>query len=105
MDWEFRYALALGITIVVETILACILRPKQARRLAVDVPLMNLVTHPLLHIGLRFGLLEPIGELLVMIVEACVYRRVTGLSLAWSILLAVLLNMLTWILGYVIVFA
>jgi hypothetical protein len=104
VPWWAIYFWALGVTIVVETVLACALRPRNARRLAVDVPLMNLVTHPLLHLGMGFGLLVPIGELLVMAVEAAIYRKVTGLSLRWSIWLSLGLNALTWFLGWVLGF-
>jgi hypothetical protein len=102
MDYWARYTLALGITIVVETGLACLLQRKQAKRLVLDVPLMNLVTHPLLHLAMSFGLLLPVGELLVMGAEAIMYRTVTRLSLVTSLTLAILLNTLTWLLGYVI---
>ncbi len=104
MPWWATYGLALTLTIVVETVLACALRRRDARRLAVDVPLMNLITHPLLHLGMSFGLLVPLGELLVMAVEAVIYRTVTRLSLSWAIWLSVGLNALTWFLGRVLSF-
>jgi len=102
MDYWAKYMLALGVTIVVETGLACLLRRKQAKRLVLDVPLMNLVTHPLLHLAMGFGLLVPIGEFIVMGAEAVIYRTVTRLSLAWSLTLAIVLNTATWMLSYVI---
>ena len=94
-----RYALTLVITVVVETGLAGLLRPRAWRRVRVDVPLMNLLTHPLLHVGLDHGLPLGLGELLVMAVEGVVYRKVTGLSLGWAFALAVGLNAITWFLG------
>lgn len=93
------YALALVLTIVIETGLACLLRPRQARRLLIDVPLLNLLTHPLLHFALERGLPLAVGEVLVMAVETLVYWRVTRLPLRWSLALAVTLNAVTWALG------
>ncbi|MDJ0522311.1 MAG: hypothetical protein QNJ90_09590 [Planctomycetota bacterium] len=93
------YLLALVLTVLVETLLAMLIRPRQRRRLLVDVPLMNLVTHPLLALGRSAGLELLTGELLVMFVEGAVYRGVTRLNLAWSIILAFGLNLLTWIGG------
>lgn len=101
MDFAARYALALGLTIVVETLLACAVRPRQARRLVVDVPLFNLFTHPLLHLGMRHGLPVGLGELLVMIVETSLYRGVTRLRLVWALVLGTGLNVVTWMLGIV----
>ena len=95
------YLVALVLTIVIETGLACFMRRDRIRRLLVDVPLMNLVTHPLLHVGLDLGMPLVAGELLVMAAEAVVYRKVTRLSLAWSIGMAVACNLVTWLLGYV----
>lgn len=102
MEPMTRYALALGITIVVETALACLLRRDRVTRLRFDVPLMNLLTHPLLHLGVMYGMTVPVGEVLVMAVEAMLYRRVTGLSWTWSLGLGIGLNAVTWGLGYVI---
>ncbi|MDA1193964.1 MAG: hypothetical protein O2894_02160 [Planctomycetota bacterium] len=99
MDWEWLYLLALAATIVIETVLACGLRPRQARRLIVDVPLMNLATHPCLHLLAGLGLPIPLGELGVMAVETLIYRRVTGLSLRWSLALGIGLNLVTWLGG------
>ena len=101
MDPWVRYGLALVITIVVETGLACLLRRDRARRLLVDAPLINLFTHPLLHLGLLYGLPIPFGEVLVMAVESILYRRVTGLAWAWAIPFGIGLNAVTWGLGYV----
>ena len=97
-----RYAVALVITVVVETALACLIRRDQIQRLRVDVPLMNLLTHPMLHLGVLYGLSIPVGEVLVMAVEAMIYRRVTGLSWAWSLGFGIGLNAITWGLGYVL---
>ena len=93
------YALALSVTVVVETGLACLLRRDKVRRLLVDVPLMNLFTHPLLHLAMGQGLHVVPGELMVMAVESLLYRRVTGLSWAWSLGLGIGLNAVTWSLG------
>ncbi len=93
------YALALVLTIVVETALACLLRSDVRRRLLCDVPLMNLVTHPLLILAIGFGLLVPAGEVLVMAAETLIYRTVTGLSWPWAIGLGIGLNAVTWSLG------
>lgn len=98
-----RYVFALAITIVVETLLACLLRWRLRKRLVLDVPLMNLLTHSLLHVGLGLRLPIASGEILVMAIEAGIYRGVTGLSLAWSLGLAVGLNALTWMLGQALV--
>lgn len=97
-----RYALALVLTIVIETGLAGLLRRRAWRRLRVDVPLMNLLTHPLLHLGFARGLPLGLGELLVMAVESAIYRKVTGLSLGWALLLGIGLNAITWGLGVVL---
>jgi len=102
MDPWVRYGLALVITIVVETGLACLLRRDQRARLAIDVPLMNLLSHPLLHLGVSFGLSVPFGEGLVMALESILYRRVTGLRWAWALGLGVGLNAVTWSLGYLL---
>ena len=95
----WTYALALLGTITIETGLACALRRSQARRLLVDVPLMNLVSHPLLWLGMGLGLPLGLGELLVMAFETIIYRRVTGLRSTWSVALGVGLNLLTWFIG------
>ena len=98
------YLLALVLTILVETTLACLARRDRIRRLLADVPLMNLVTHPLLHLGLDFGLPLALGEILVMAAEALAYRKVTRLSLAWSVGLAVVLNGITWGIGVLLTY-
>ena len=99
MDPWMRYGLALGLTIGIETLLACLLRRDQCRRLLIDVPLMNLFTHPLLHFLVRAGLSIPLGEAMVMAIETIIYRRVTGLSWAWSLAFGIGLNGITWSLG------
>ena len=102
MDPWVRYTLALVITIVVETGLALLLRRDVRPRLLTDVPLMNLLTHPLLHLGLMYGLPIVVGEVLVMALESILYRRVTGLRWAWALGLGIGLNAVTWSLGYVL---
>ena len=47
MPLPARYALALVATIVLETAIARVLVPRAWPRLRVDVPLLNLLTHPL----------------------------------------------------------
>lgn len=102
MDPWLRYGLALVITIVVETGLALLLRRDVRGRLLTDVPLMNLLTHPLLHLGMLHGLPVAVGEVLVMALESILYRRVTGLRWAWALGLGIGLNAITWGLGYVL---
>ena len=97
------YALALLATIVIETGLARVLLPRAWDRLRVDVPLLNLLSHPLLTWALwRDAVSIPTGEVLVMALEAVGYRVLTRLPWPVAILLSLVLNAVTWALGALI---
>lgn len=90
--------LALVITILVETGIALLLvwvkvLGASARRLRVDVPLVNLATHPVASLLARNGWVEfwPI-EAAVFIGEVLLYRCVTKLSWRDSIVLSLIAN-------------
>ncbi len=94
------YALALLATIVLETGLARVLLPRAWDRLRVDVPLLNLLSHPLFTWAVwRNAISIPTGEALVMILEAIGYRVLTRLPWSVAILLSLALNAVTWALG------
>lgn len=90
------------LTILVETAVACLVLPRERARLRVDVPLINLTTHPLATIAVAtLGAPFAIVELLVIAAEIAAYRVVTGFPLRRAVWLAVLLNGVTILLSLV----
>jgi hypothetical protein len=95
------WLVALAATIAVETLLA-VLIDRARSRLLLDVPLANLVTHPLAwtaHGALGAPWLAV--EVGVTVVEAAAFRFVTGLPLGRAVRLAVVINAATALLSFV----
>ncbi len=95
--------ITLVLTIAVETALACLLLPRERRRLRIDTPLINLATHPLaslavLSLGASFVLVE--GA--VIVAEFVAYRLVTRLPPSQAALLALVLNGVTILLSFLL---
>jgi hypothetical protein len=86
---------ALALTVGVETPVALLVDPARSR-LALDVPLANLVTHPLAWAA-RGALGAPwlATELAVAAAEAAVFRVVTGLPAGRAVRLALVVNAAT----------
>ena len=97
MTPPLTYAAALLATIGIETALARLLLPGAWARLRLDVPLLNLLTHPVLTWAVWRGVLPlALGEVLVMVAEAIGYRLLTRLTWRQAVLLSVALNAVTW---------
>jgi hypothetical protein len=90
------YLLLLVLTIVIEMAIALALMWKHRKRLRVDVPLLNCVTHPIATVLLRWGWLPfwP-AEILIWLAEAFGYRTVTGLPAGKALLLSGVCNGVT----------
>jgi hypothetical protein len=99
-----RYEAALALTLAVEVPLAIALAgPARRWRAASDAPLLNLLTHPLACAAyLRLAAPLPLVEVVVTLVEAAGYRLVTGLSTRRALLVSVLCNATTTLLGVVL---
>jgi hypothetical protein len=94
------WLLALGATIAVETLLALWIDPARAR-LAIDVPLVNLVTHPLAWAAVgTLGVRWLAAELLVVAGETAAFRFVTGLPVLRAVRLAVVANAASALLSF-----
>jgi hypothetical protein len=97
------WLLALALTVGIETAIALGIGGTARRRLLLDVPLVNLFTHPLAtvayhHLGAPFWAVE----VAVLAVEAAVYRFVTGLPWPRALILATLCNAVTAALSFVL---
>lgn len=98
----------LVVTIGVETTLAVLLsrlRLLQAlpRRLLIDVPLVNLITHPAATFAVRNAIASFAAvELLVFVVEVLLYRTATGLKWLEALALASVANGVTLLLSLVL---
>ena len=100
MDPALLYAAALLGTILVETGLARVLAPGAWKRLRVDTPLLNLLSHPLLTLVVWNGVLSlPAAEIGVILLETIGYRVLTRLSWPQAFGLSVVLNGVTWLTG------
>lgn len=103
MDYALRYTTALLLTVLIELGVARILRPRAWRRLLVDVPLVNLVSHPLLTLAVRhLHLPLPVGEVGVVVLEGLLYRSVTGLPARWAWTLSIVANFTSWFVGVLV---
>lgn len=103
MPPALTYAAALGGTILIETALARLLAPRAWKRLRVDVPLLNLLSHPLLTLVVWHGVLPVTGaELGVIALEAVGYRVLTRLTWPRAAGLSIVLNGVTWLTGLLI---
>ena len=69
MDPALQYAAALLGTIAIETALARVLAPGAWKRLRVDTPLLNLLSHPLLTLVVWNGVLSVMLEFVDMAVQ------------------------------------
>ncbi|MDJ0973279.1 MAG: hypothetical protein QNJ98_02305 [Planctomycetota bacterium] len=94
--------ITLVLTILVETVVACLVLPRDRRRLRIDVPLINLTTHPLATIAVA-TVAAPFlfVELVVIAAEVVGYRVVTGFSLRKAVWLSFGLNGITIVLSFV----
>lgn len=99
---------ALIVTILVETGLALVLQHVRlvevpGGRLRVDVPLINLLTHPIASLVARNSLVPfALIELAVVVVELIAYRAVTRLSWTEAAILALTTNGATILLSLVV---
>ena len=100
MDPALQYTAALLGTIAIETALARVLAPGAWKRLRVDTPLLNLLSHPLLTLVVWNGVLSvPAAEIGVILLEAVGYRVLTRLTWKRALGLSVVLNGVTWLIG------
>lgn len=88
------YLQLLALTVASEVLVATLLAPAASRaRTAATALLANLTTHPVGAL-LLIGSVAPFAllEFLVIVAEAIAYRRVTGLTLQRSTLIAIVAN-------------
>jgi hypothetical protein len=95
------YALALALTVLLETALAALLAPRAARRrTAFTAVVLNLFTHPLATLALLHASSPLLGlEVLVAAIEALGYHGAARLSLARALLIALPANAATAAVG------
>jgi hypothetical protein len=96
-----EYLLRLLLTVLVEAVLAAALaRPGKRWRLVHDACLFNLVTHPAATIGQAVvGLPFLVVEMLVFGLEGVGYHTVTGLGWRRALLVSLVLNGVTTVVG------
>jgi hypothetical protein len=98
------WLVAFLLTVAIEVPLAVLLAPRGARRrMWLDATLLNTLTHPLLTVGLRWGLLTfwP-GEALVWIVEALGYHCVSGLRPGRALFISTVCNGITVVVALIL---
>lgn len=95
------YVVALVLTLAIEVPIAVGLTPAGSRRrMWIDAALLNLFTHPLLTVGLRWNVWDFwSGEALVWLAEAVGYALVSGLRPGRAVLISTVCNGITVILA------
>lgn len=99
--------ITLVVTIVIETgvaLLFCLNPPFRPyrKRLQVDVPLTNLMTHPIATLAILYwGLPFMEVELVVVVVELLAYRIVTRLPWGYAVSLSFVANGITASIGWI----
>jgi hypothetical protein len=99
-----HYFFTLGLTVVVEVLVALLLMPRGSRRRRIgDVVLANLISHPLATLAVRnYGLPWLAAELAVAVLETLVYRSLSGFVWRRAILISLACNAVTAAMSFLV---